>query len=87
VQAGTRPDAIWRRLRSGVLEEAFPNVYRLPGAPRTLAVLDLMDRKHPKEPHWYLFLVGSDGVRIFIARQYLFDARPRDAARNTHEFV
>jgi GNAT superfamily N-acetyltransferase len=32
-------------------------------APRTLAVLDLMDRKHPKEPHWYLFIVGSDPAR------------------------
>jgi GNAT superfamily N-acetyltransferase len=32
-------------------------------APRTLAVLDLMDRKHPHEPHWYLFLVGSDPAR------------------------
>jgi predicted GNAT family N-acyltransferase len=31
--------------------------------PRTLAVLDLMDRKHPREPHWYLFLVGSDPAR------------------------
>jgi len=35
LQAGVRPDAIWRRLRSGVLEEALPGVYRLPGAPRT----------------------------------------------------
>ncbi|HUP99203.1 MAG TPA: GNAT family N-acetyltransferase [Aeromicrobium sp.] len=31
--------------------------------PQTLALLDLMDRKHPKEPHWYLFLVGSDPAR------------------------
>ncbi len=32
-------------------------------APRVMAVLDLMDREHPKEPHWYLFMVGSDPAR------------------------
>jgi len=30
---------------------------------RVLAVLDHMDRKHPREPHWYLFIVGSDPAR------------------------
>jgi RimJ/RimL family protein N-acetyltransferase len=31
--------------------------------PQSLALLELMDRKHPKEPHWYLFLLGSDPAR------------------------
>ncbi|HEY2666586.1 MAG TPA: DUF559 domain-containing protein [Actinomycetota bacterium] len=35
LDAGVHPDAIWRRLRTRVLEEALPAVYRLPGAPRT----------------------------------------------------
>ncbi len=31
--------------------------------PRVAAMLDLMDRRHPHEPHWYLFVVGSDPAR------------------------
>lgn len=27
------------------------------------AALDLLDRRHPREPHWYLFVVGSDPAR------------------------
>jgi len=34
-----------------------------PGIVRTLLVLDHMDRLHPKEPHWYLMVVGSDPAR------------------------
>jgi hypothetical protein len=35
LRSGVDADAVWRRLNHHVLEEALPNVYRLPGAPRT----------------------------------------------------
>jgi GNAT superfamily N-acetyltransferase len=47
-----------------VREQLRVSLPSLPGLarrlPQTFALLDLMDRKHPEEPHWYLFLVGSD---------------------------
>jgi GNAT superfamily N-acetyltransferase len=61
--------ALW--LAPGEKALTYPEIARMTPAargfgrrlPRTLAVLDLMDRKHPREPHWYLFLVGSDPAR------------------------
>jgi hypothetical protein len=53
--------------------------------PQTLALLELMDRKHPKEPHWYLFLVGSNPQRRGLGHgaaviQPVLDQCDRDGA-------
>jgi GNAT superfamily N-acetyltransferase len=34
-----------------------------PNAPRALRTLNLVDRHHPKEPHWYLGVLGTTPAR------------------------
>jgi GNAT superfamily N-acetyltransferase len=38
----------------------FLGIYGLAGARRALRLLGAMERHHPKEPHWYLMVIGTD---------------------------
>jgi len=37
--------------------------YGLRGARRLLAVVDELEKKHPKQPHWYLMVLGVEPAR------------------------
>lgn len=55
------PPGAWR-LGFGDLVRWTPSALRLFGAhlPRSLAALSVVDKVHPREPHWYLALLGTD---------------------------
>ena len=38
-------------------------IYGLAGTRRALRLLGVMDRHHPKEPHWYLMVLGSEPAK------------------------
>lgn len=39
---------------------SFLGIYGVGGAGRALTLLGAMDKHHPKEPHWYLMVIGAD---------------------------
>ena len=39
---------------------SFLGIYGFGGAGRALTLLGAMDKHHPKEPHWYLMVIGTD---------------------------
>lgn len=58
------PPKQWRLPISGMAKEAPRLVLSI--RTRLIAALklnDLMEKEHPKEPHWYLAVIGTDPVR------------------------
>lgn len=64
--AGTKGGAIWfapGQWRTGGMElfGQIPMLFRMGvETPRALTVLNLVEKVHPKEPHWYLAVLGTD---------------------------
>lgn len=42
---------------------SFLAIYGIGGAGRALTLLGAMDKHHPKEPHWYLMVIGTDPAK------------------------
>jgi ribosomal protein S18 acetylase RimI-like enzyme len=48
---------IWQFLVNGA---EFARVFGLGGALHVMKVMDFVEARHPKEPHWYLQAIGTD---------------------------
>lgn len=57
---GKRPHGLWNDLS---LLPTLLAVSGLGGARRSIAALSLAEKKHPKEPHYYLLAIGVDPER------------------------
>lgn len=55
------PPGVWKTDTRALLRETIPAL-RLFGlrAPIAISVLNAMEKAHPKEPHWYLAVLGTD---------------------------
>ena len=47
----------WQYLTNGV---EFLGLFGLGGAIHAIKVMDQVEKRHPKEPHWYLQVIGTD---------------------------
>lgn len=48
---------VWQYLINGA---EFLGLFGLGGAARVTAFMDLIEERHPREPHWYLQAIGTD---------------------------
>jgi ribosomal protein S18 acetylase RimI-like enzyme len=50
----------WQYITNG---RDFLGVFGFGGARRVTAVMDVIERRHPHEPHWYLQAIGTDPAK------------------------
>jgi ribosomal protein S18 acetylase RimI-like enzyme len=50
----------WQYVTNGV---DFVGVFGLGGAGHVVQVMDVIEKRHPHEPHWYLQAIGTDTAR------------------------
>jgi len=50
----------WQYITNG---REFFGVFGLSGARRVTAVMDVIEKRHPHEPHWYLQAIGTDPAK------------------------
>ena len=48
---------LWQYVTNGA---EFLGLFGLGGAAHVMSVMDVIERRHPKEPHWYLQAIGTD---------------------------
>ena len=59
-----RKPGAWRTPVAAMLRLALPMLATFgTGLPRALRVQDLLEKHHPREPHWYLEFAGCDPAR------------------------
>ena len=51
---------IWQYLVNG---GAFLSLFGVRGAGRVMGIMDLIEKHHPREPHWYLQAIGTDPAK------------------------
>jgi GNAT superfamily N-acetyltransferase len=42
---------------------AFVDIFGLGGAMQVMGAMDVIEKRHPREPHWYLQAIGTDPAR------------------------
>ncbi|MDR3475109.1 MAG: GNAT family N-acetyltransferase [Devosia sp.] len=51
---------LWQYLTNG---PAFLDLFGVAGAGRVMGIMDYIEHRHPREPHWYLQAIGTDTAK------------------------
>lgn len=51
---------VWQYLTNGA---EFLGLFGVGGVARVIAAMDVIEKRHPREPHWYLQAIGTDPAK------------------------